>query len=207
VEEIRGKRCAALDREGLLRHLDGYGEVIIDLGTGDGRYVRQIARDRPGHFAIGIDTCRENLREISRRAPDNARYLIADALALPGELAGLATGITINFPWGSLLRGLLCGDAGLLAGLRTIARPASGAVLDIKLNDSALAAAGWTLLAGGVRIEAMLRAAGFAPEPTTCLDSSALRACPTTWARRLAHGHTGQAIQIRGHVRGLANVS
>jgi 16S rRNA (adenine(1408)-N(1))-methyltransferase len=206
VEEICGKRCLAIDRQTLLRQLAAYDEVAIDLGTGDGRYVRQIARDKPRCFAIGIDTCRENLREVSRRAPDNARYLIADALALPDELAGLATRITINFPWGSLLRGLLAGDARLLAGLRAIARPPSGAVLDIKLNDSALAAVGWTLTDGGVRIEAMLRAAGCAPEPAIALESAALRACPTTWAKRLAHGDTGRALQIRGHVCGLTTV-
>jgi 16S rRNA (adenine(1408)-N(1))-methyltransferase len=202
VEEICGKRCVAVDRARLLRQLDGYAEVTIDLGTGDGRYVRQIARDRPENFAIGVDACRENLREVSRRAPDNALYLIADALALPADLSGLATRITINFPWGSLLRGLLCGDAGLLTGLRTIARPSSGATLDVRLNDSALAAAGWTLAGGGVRVEAMFRASGFAPEPAIALDNAALRACPTTWAKRLAHGDSGRALQIRGHVCG-----
>jgi 16S rRNA (adenine(1408)-N(1))-methyltransferase len=200
VEEICGKRCVALDREELLRRACGYREVVIDLGTGDGRYVRQIARDHPELFAIGVDACRENLREVSRRVPSNVLYVIADALALPGELAGLATRITINFPWGSLLRGLLYGDAGLLAGLQTITQLQPAARLDIRLNDSALASVGWPLRDGAVRIEAMLRAAGFAPDPAIVLDSAALRACQTTWAKRLTHGDTGRALQIRGHV-------
>jgi 16S rRNA (adenine(1408)-N(1))-methyltransferase len=194
----------ALDRQELLCRVDGYRQVVIDLGTGDGRFVRQVARDSPEHFVIGVDTCRENLREVSRCPQGNALYVIADALALPGELAGVATRVTINFPWGSLLRGLLCGDPGLLAGLHAIARPATGATLDVRLNDSALAAAGWTLADGGVRVEAMLRAAGFAPEPAIALNSAALRACQTTWAKRLAHGKTGRALQIRGHVGGPA---
>ena len=109
MEGICGKRGLVIDRAALLSRLGEFREVAIDLGTGDGRYVRQIAHTTPGQFAIGIDTCRENLRELSRCAPDNALYLIADALALPDELAGLATRITINFPWGSLLRGLLTG--------------------------------------------------------------------------------------------------
>src|SRR4051812_8153871 len=100
MEAICGKRCTTIDRALLLRRIDRFSEVAIDLGTGDGRYVRQIARDRPEQFAIGIDTCRENLREASRCAPDNALYLIADGLALPSDLTGLATRITINFPWG-----------------------------------------------------------------------------------------------------------
>lgn len=206
MEAICGKRSIAIDRGTLLRRIGACREVAIDLGTGDGRCVRQIARDMPGQFAIGIDTCRENLRENSRRTPGNALYLIADALALPDELAGLATRITINFPWGSLLRGLLQGEAGLLAGLRDIARSPSGATLAIRVNDSALAAAGWTSADGGARLGEVLGAAGFAPGLPTSLDSTALRACPTTWAKRLAHGCAGQAVEIRGCVREVAVV-
>lgn len=205
MEAIYGKRCAAIERAALLGRLGACREVGIDLGTGDGRYVRQVALGASGHFAIGVDTCREQLREVARRAPENALYLIADALALPDALAGLATRITINFPWGSLLRGLLQADDGLLAGLRTVSRHPSGATLDIRLNDSALAAAGWTLATGGARLQEVLRDVCFAPEPLTYLDSAALRACSTTWAKRLAHGDAGMALHLRGWVRGCSS--
>jgi hypothetical protein len=35
---------------------------------------------------------------VPRKAPDNALYVIANALALPKELGGMASKITINFP-------------------------------------------------------------------------------------------------------------
>ena len=40
---------------------------------------------------VGVDAYRENLRKASRRAPDNALYNVANALALPRELGGMAS--------------------------------------------------------------------------------------------------------------------
>src|SRR5207249_2947150 len=101
------KRSFYIDKATLVSWLVAYRDVLIDLGTGDGRYVRYIAQTHPDWAVIGLDSCRENLCAISRTAPSNALYVIADAGSLPRELYGLASRITINFPWGSLLRGLL----------------------------------------------------------------------------------------------------
>jgi 16S rRNA (adenine(1408)-N(1))-methyltransferase len=127
MECIRGKTSAGIDAAGLDA---GNDDVLIDVGTGDGRYVIHVARTRPSWFAVGVDACRENLRKASRRAPANALYVIANALALPKELDGMASKVTIHFPWGSLLVGLLDGEPGLLEGLLAIARP--GAALEVR---------------------------------------------------------------------------
>jgi tRNA G46 methylase TrmB len=87
-----------LDAPALACILDPFVRVLVDLGTGDGRFVDLIARRDPGCLAIGIDACREPLIERSRRAPANALYLIANALTLPDALDGVATRITVNFP-------------------------------------------------------------------------------------------------------------
>lgn len=197
MEGIRGKRAFAIDAATLAARIASYDDIVIDLGTGDGRYVRHVARLEPTTFAIGIDTCRENLRPGSRVAPPNALFIIGDALATPRELDGLATRLTINFPWGSLLRGLLAGDAALLSGLRALARPETGALLEVRLNGSALAEAGWSLAAGGGQARRALCRGGFAVEPPAAMDAAALRACPTTWARRLAHGRDPRALLLR----------
>ena len=157
----------------------------------------RVGRVVPNHvasFVIGIDACRENLRASSRRAPDNALFLIANALALPPDLADIATHLTVNFPWGTLLTGLLDGDAGLLSGLARFARP--GATLELRLNGDALAEAGWSLDAGGARVRQTLRAAGFSPGVAAILGAAELRALPTTWAHRLAFGRDPRALYL-----------
>ncbi len=186
MEGICGKQAWVIDAATLAARIVGYRDILIDIGTGDGRYVRNIARECPSWFAIGIDACRENLRGVSRNAPRNALFIIANALSLPRELRGLATRITINFPWGSLLTALLDGDPAFLDGLVMLARP--GATLEIRLNQGALVEAGYTREAGVMRIQRMLREWGFRNRRSAMLDAGALRVYPTTWARRLAYG-------------------
>lgn len=196
MEIIRGKYTAVMDTMELAGWLTGYAAVHIDLGTGDGRFVRHTAQMCPDVFVIGVDACRENLREVSRRAPRHALFVIANAQALPPELRGMAAHITINFPWGSLLDGLLADDPALLDGLAGIARP--DARLDLRLNSGALAEAGWSLEDGADRVRNVLAANGFAMRTPLALTARDLRACPTTWAKRLAFGRDPRAMYLRG---------
>lgn len=196
MEIIRGKQTSFMDATALAERMAGYDRLHLDIGTGDGRFVTHVAGTRPHHFVIGLDACRENLHAVSRRAPTNTLFVIANALALPPELHGLAVHITINFPWGSLLAGLLTSDAGLLAGLTWVAQPNAG--LEVRLNAGALAEAGWSLEAGADRIREVLAVNGFVMGPSSALTGHALRSCPTTWAKRLAFGRDPRAVYLCG---------
>jgi len=185
-----------MDALALAERLTGYDNLHIDIGTGDGRFVQHMAQTCPRSFVIGIDACRENLQIVSRRAASNALFVIANAQALPSELYGLATHITINFPWGSLLEGLLADDAALLSGLGMLTH--ANATLDVRLNGGAVAEAGWSLEEGAERVQAVLAANGFAmcrPQPPS-IDE--LKTFPTTWAKRIAFGRDPRAIHLRG---------
>lgn len=201
MERIIGKRCQEITTDelhALVMRLAALPEVHVDLGTGDGRFVLDAARAHPLHSVIGVDACRDNLRGASRRAPENALFLIANALDLPQEFAGLASAITVNFPWGTLLTGLLdeSEDAPLWATLARLARP--GATLDIRLNGGALTEAGWTLEAGAERARRLAGRAGFRMQGIRTLAAEELRAFPTTWARRLAFGRDPRALALSG---------
>ncbi len=191
---VTGKHVRRMDAAEVAAWAAAYQGTTIDLGAGDGRFVRHLARQHPEVGAIGVDLCEANLRIASRAAPDNALFVVADALALPDELPRVATRVTVNFPWGSLLRGLLAGHPGLLAGLGAIAR--GGTSLEIRLNAGALAEAGWTLEAGSERVTAVLRDAGVNVGATGVLGAADLRRWPTTWAKRLAFGRDPRADRI-----------
>ena len=194
MEIIHGKHTVHMDAATLAVQLQGYQGILIDLGTGDGRYVHHIAAERPAWFVIGVDACRENLRQVSRRTLRNVRFAIANARALPPELDGVATEITINFPWGSLLTGLLEHEQGLLAGLRTLARP--GAVLHVRLNGEAVARTGWDLMAGADVVRYGLHRSGWEVARPSLLNAAALRQLPSTWAKRLAYGRDPHALYL-----------
>ncbi len=113
---------------------------------------------------------------------------------MPQELTGLASGIALNFPWGSLLEGLLSADPALFQALeRAAGRRAS---LEVRLNAGALAEAGITLQAGADQIHSNLLRSGWMASSPRLMEIPAMRTFPSTWARRLAHGRDPRALEI-----------
>jgi 16S rRNA (adenine(1408)-N(1))-methyltransferase len=196
METIRGKTSLTIDLNELHARLTNYNRIILDLGTGDGKFAFCHAENFPSHFVIGVDSCRENLREFSRTNLPNLLYIIASAQSLPHELHGMVSHVTINFPWGSLLSSLLEGDPRLFCGLESIL--GSGAQLEVRLNGGALAEQGWSLEDGAKCIFENLNSAGWNLRKPEILDSRTLRAFPSTWAKRLTFGRDPRAIQLSG---------
>jgi SAM-dependent methyltransferase len=196
METIRGRKSLELDFAGWKERRANYKRIILDLGTGDGRYARTLAQRKPNWFVIGVDSCRENLREHSRAKVPNLLFVIASAQDLPPELDGLISHITINFPWGSLLESLLISDSNLMRRLKSVSRP--DASLDLRLNGGALAETGKTLEAGTDKIFYNLLGAGWQLEQPIMMDVSALKNFPSTWAKRLAFGRDPRALMISG---------
>ncbi|RPI94389.1 MAG: hypothetical protein EHM40_06675 [Chloroflexi bacterium] len=199
METIRGRKSLEIDFNGLTDRLAHYHRILLDLGTGDGRYVRTLAEEHSDWFIIGVDSCRENLHEHSRLKLQNMLFIIARAQDLPHELNGLVSHITINFPWGSLLESLLKGDPALTRGLESIARPTAS--VELRLNGGALAEVGTTLEAGAKLIHAHLLHAGWQVDAPVRMDARALRSFPTTWAKRLAFGRDPRALKLNGCIK------
>lgn len=196
METIRGKTSLNMDSTELHARLSNYHRILLDLGTGDGKFAFCHAENFPNHFVIGVDACRENLREYSRAALSNLLYVIASAQSLPPELHGLVSHITINFPWGSLLQSLLSGDVHLMRGLGSVL--SAGARLEVRVNGGALAEAGWQLESGVEQIRENLQSAGWSFARPVPLSSDALRKFPSTWAKRLAFGRDPRAFEMNG---------
>ena len=198
METIRGKVSLDLDLNGLKDRLKNYDRVTLDLGTGDGKFAFHHARTFPSRFVIGVDSCRENLHEHSRAKLPNLLFIIASAQNLPPELNGMVSHITINFPWGSLLEGLLANDLALLCGLESISRSTTS--IDVRLNGGALTEAGWSLEAGTDRIYDNFIHAGWRIKTPAPLSVHDLRDFPSTWAKRLAFGRDPRAMELTGYM-------
>ncbi|HET6978566.1 MAG TPA: class I SAM-dependent methyltransferase [Pyrinomonadaceae bacterium] len=121
--------------------LDHTGEgVIIDIGTGDGRFVYQSARRNPNKFYIGIDPNTQPLAKISEKihrkpakgGAANVLFIQAAIEDLPCDLDGVANEVHVHFPWGSLLRAVATGEVTLLQNLRRIC--ATEALLEIVIG-------------------------------------------------------------------------
>jgi 16S rRNA (adenine(1408)-N(1))-methyltransferase len=119
------------------------GGVVIDIGTGDGRFVSASARANPSKFYIGIDANAKPLEKISMkttRKPSkgglpNVLFVQAAIENLPAELNEAADEIHIHFPWGSLLRAVVGGDESVLQSLRRICAPECLLEIVIGIDD------------------------------------------------------------------------
>lgn len=114
--------------------------MIVDIGTGDGRFVYQSARQNPNKFYIGIDPNVKPLAKISEKihrkpakggAP-NVLFVHSAVEDLPPELNGVADEVHVHFPWGSLLRAVATGDLEVLRNVRRIC--SSGGLLEVVLG-------------------------------------------------------------------------
>lgn len=107
------------------------GGVIVDIGTGDGRFVSESARENPAKFFIGIDPNTKPLEKVSMKATRkaakgglaNVLFVRAAIENLPTELDNAADEIHIHFPWGSLLGAVATGSEPVLRGLLRISAP------------------------------------------------------------------------------------
>jgi 16S rRNA (adenine(1408)-N(1))-methyltransferase len=193
MEGIRGKKSMMIERADLDALARDRGFVALDVGAGDGKYLRRLAEHRSSGLFIGLDTCREQLRAVSWAAPANAVYLIGDARALPGDLAGIAHLVTVTFPWGSLLRALLDQDGTLVAGLYETLRP--GGRIEVALNAGALEEQGWSLEEGSRGITRNL--SPWLSEPRVLsMESKGLARLGTTWGKRLAAGRDPRGFTL-----------
>ena len=139
---------------------------------------------------------------MSRKAPPNALFVRASLEALPAELNGLAHEVSVNFPWGSLLVGVLQPQGDAVRALRALCR--EGAELRITTSidgarDAAMLAALPPRFLDKTHQElltAEYAAAGLELCAITELRDADARAVGTTWARKLASNPGRTAWQL-----------
>ena len=137
MKALQGRRITPLEPAAFQQLRERFGHCLVDVGTGDGRFVYRTAVERPDTLCIGLDPVAEALRKVSDKAGrkpargglDNALFVSAAAEDLPGPLAGAADEIIINYPWGSLQRGVVEPQASLLENLAGLAGPAGARFL------------------------------------------------------------------------------
>jgi 16S rRNA (adenine(1408)-N(1))-methyltransferase len=109
--KIKGNKKIELTENNLIAHSKEYEEVIIDLGTGDGRFVYKSATENPTKLYIGIDPAEKQLEIYSKKAAKkklyNALFLVGSIEVMPFDIPEFADKIYIILPWGSLLKNIV----------------------------------------------------------------------------------------------------
>jgi hypothetical protein len=163
----------------------------MDVGAGDGRFVLSRASEHPSELVLAIDASHAAMREASWRAGrparrgglPNALFLASSLDALPGELAGCASLVTVHFPWGSLLDAAIGRDPNGADRLASLVAPSRTLRMLLSASERDARGGVTTLDAAAVSEAFACRAfAVVASRPATLSDVVAAR---SSWGRRL----------------------
>ncbi|MEO9139247.1 MAG: class I SAM-dependent methyltransferase [Jatrophihabitans sp.] len=209
MRQVVGKTTRDLDAIGLARLRADRRDLVLDLGTGDGKHVLVVARARPDALVIGLDAAPDAMRKTASRAAakpakggtPNALFVWASAQKLPAELADVSE-VHCLMPWGSLLRGLITPDEDLLRAVAAACRPRAPFLITLNLHawrppvvdvgetpeptpESALET-----------LAPAYAAAGWTIATADYLDDASIAELGTSWTKRL--GSTRDALAVLG---------
>ena len=127
MKVIQGNKEKEITKAQLAALRDKFEVVVIDLGTGDGRFSYKMAKEKPKALVIGLDPSKKLLGEFSKKANrerlGNVLYAVGSIEMLPEELYGIADEVYVNFPWGSLLAGIANASGKTIEDVSSLIKP------------------------------------------------------------------------------------
>ncbi|HET7726885.1 MAG TPA: hypothetical protein VFK54_06105 [Candidatus Limnocylindrales bacterium] len=165
------------------------------------------AAAQPTTLVIGIDAVASALAVSSARAARparkgglaNALFAVASAEAPPPELLGRVPELTVLFPWGSLLRGVVGVDPAAAAGLAGLLAPEGRLVALVATHPrdrlADIPCAG-QLLADPSPLGRRWEEYGLTLCSLRAATAAEARATGSSWARRLATGRLRTVARI-----------
>lgn len=186
--------------------------IIIDIGTGDGKFVYELAKNNPDKFVIGIDASHAGLIEKSQKIYKkkskggllNALFVLAPVEDLPDEINGIANQIFINFPWGSLLAGLVKVDEITWSEIKKLCK--EGTIIDLIFGYDPIQDAKEIKRLGLPDLDLdyikfqmipKLSELGFGKKELREINNEDLKDYPSSWSKKLGFGKERKYYYLR----------
>ena len=110
---VTGNKKEELKEDAFQNLIDGHENVILDIGTGDGRFVYKKALENKTNFYVGMDPAEKQMEIYSKKANrkrlKNCLFIVGSIENIPPELFSHINKIYINLPWGTLLENIAKG--------------------------------------------------------------------------------------------------
>jgi 16S rRNA (adenine(1408)-N(1))-methyltransferase len=211
---VVGKATTELDAGTFARLRARYRDVVLDLGTGDGKHVLAEARRRPESLVIGLDAGPDAMRRAAARAAakpakggtPNALFVWASVEQLPAELSDVGE-VHALMPWGSLLRALVTPDVEVLSAVATACRARAPFLVTLNLHawrppvPEVGAAPEPTPETAAELLAPGYARAGWRLEAADYLDDAQIAQLGTSWTKRLGSSRTElDVLALRGTI-------
>ncbi len=199
MKMVLGNKLKEISKEDLENMTSKYSSIVLDLGTGDGRFVYKNAVSNPNTLFIGIDPSEKQLQIYSKRAvrgkTDNVLFVVGSIENLPIDVNYLVDKININLPWGTLLGNVVKPTKKVIAKLSNLLK--KNGELDIMFGYTPEFEPSETKRLDLPVIENELIEGTISPLFKSCnlilknfreLSKKELRNTETTWAKKLNFG-------------------
>lgn len=213
---LRGKNEENVDRAFIESLNSSFDRVVVDIGTGDGKNVYRKAKADGSTLYIGIDPVKSNMQETSTKLlkkPEkgglkNVLLVIAAYEKLPDELCGIADSVTVLFPWGSLLEGVVKPVDAFLDAVRFLSKPGASfefittygeAFEENTIETRELPSLSEEYLKGEYSEKLLI--AGLTVTEITKHGNDYVKSFDSAWARRLAFGRKRDFYRIYGTIK------
>jgi len=213
LRALNGKNIRIVDDPAKL--IENFERVVVDVGTGDGRFTYAQAGKNPDIFYIGTDPVAENMFEYASKSAQkpakggltNVLYVVAAVEDMPNELSNVADKIYVTLPWGSLLEGIIKGNQHILENLANIAKRQAEFefcfTYDVLHESTEITKRELPIITMDYLNDGLAEsyaACGFKIEKVNMLTEKELRLYPTTWAKRLGFGRMREVFVVKGTI-------
>ena len=213
VTVLSGKTAKEIQKNEFDEITAKFKKICIDIGTGDGKNIYRKAKNDKETLYIGLDPVRDNMEEIAVKIAkkpekgglDNALLVISTAENLPDELCSVADRVTVLFPWGVLLEGIVKPEEKFILAVKKAAK--SGAEFEFITTYSANCEENMMETRGMPELsieyfngeyKEKLKGYGLTINNIELLDNEYVKGFDSKWARRLAFGRKRDFYRITG---------
>lgn len=141
IQTVVGKKTLPIHLKEFLQKTEHFDKRIIDLGTGDGRFIYTNAQLTPQILFVGVDTLANLMEEYSYKADkkklDNAIFVLGSADKFIEGVSKYADFIYVNLPWGSLLKFVIDADEMFLANVYRLLKPKGRVIINLGYTQEA----------------------------------------------------------------------
>jgi len=207
VNVVLGNKKLQIDKKELNGLVKCYDKVILDLGTGDGRFVYKSAIANPDFFYIGMDPSEKQLLEYSKKAVrkklPNVIFVVGSVENLPVELVSSSQKIYINLPWGSLLSNVVLPNKDVVKNISELLAPDEELEIVVGYHQDSEPSETERLSVPELSLDyieknlvPVYKKCGFTVKNIEQINKGDLKKIETTWSKKLSFGKKRDIFRI-----------
>jgi 16S rRNA (adenine(1408)-N(1))-methyltransferase len=196
---VKGSKKEEINERGFESLSKNFDSVVLDIGTGDGKFVYKSALKDKNTLFIGMDPVERQLRTYSKKSNrkrlENALFVLGSIDSIPPELFSRIDKIYINLPWGTLLENVAKGNEDFVEKVYALLK--KGGLLEIifgylpELEPSETKRLNLPDISRDKSVDQIMLSfkIHFEIEEIRKLDKKDMGNIETTWAKKLKHGN------------------